>query len=258
KVEAALRERTEALEEADRLKTAFVSNMSYELRTPLTSIGGFAEMLSRGYAGELAPTAADYVAAILESVARLSALIDNVLDLTQSDMGSLLLAEDELDLAELCQEAAESVRELATRKGIDLALEIDRSMGAVTGDRRRLGQALSNLLRNSLLYTDSGGRVLLHGEGDRNEARIIVSDNGRGIDPADQPRVFDRFHRTAEGRLAEEPAVGLGLPLAKQFVEAHGGTVVLESRLGEGTTVTLTFPRTAGQRAVYPTQRAAQ
>ena len=258
KVEAALRERTEALEEADRLKTAFVSNMSYELRTPLTSIGGFAEMLAGGYAGELAPTAADYVSAILESVARLSALIDNVLDLTQSDMGSLLLAEDELDLAELCQETTENARELATKRGIDLAVEIDPSVGSIIGDRRRLGQALLNLLRNSLLYTDSGGRVLLHAEGDRSQARIIVSDNGRGIDPADQSRVFDRFHRTAEGRLAEEPAVGLGLPLAKQFVEAHGGTVNLESRLGEGTTVTITFPRTADQRAGYSTQRAAQ
>jgi len=106
KVEAALRDRNEALEEADRLKTAFVSNMSYELRTPLTSIGGFAEMLAEGYAGALPPVATDYVAAILDSVLRLGALIDNVLDLTQSDTGSLLLAEDEVDLASLCAEAA--------------------------------------------------------------------------------------------------------------------------------------------------------
>ena len=102
KVEAALRDRNEALEEADRLKTAFVSNMSYELRTPLTSIAGFAEMMAAGYAGELPGTASDYVAAILESVGRLGALIDNVLDLTQSDTGSLLLAEEEVDLARLC------------------------------------------------------------------------------------------------------------------------------------------------------------
>ncbi len=258
KVEAALRERTEALEEADRLKTAFVSNMSYELRTPLTSIGGFAEMLAGGYAGDLPAMAAEYVTAILDSVQRLGALIDNVLDLTQSDMGSLLLAEDELDLIELCKEAAEGARDLAFKKSIDLAVEIDPSVGNVTGDRRRLGQALANLLRNSLLYTDAGGRVLLHAEGDRDRARITVSDNGRGIAPADQPRVFDRFHRTAEGRLAEEPAIGLGLPLAKQFVEAHGGTVALQSRLGEGTTVTMTLPRTAGQRADFITQHAAQ
>jgi signal transduction histidine kinase len=103
RMEAALRERNEALEAADRLKTAFVSNMSYELRTPLTSIAGFAEMLEGGYAGELQPAAADYVRAILESVARLSGLIDNVLDLTQSDSGSLLLAEEQVDLETLCR-----------------------------------------------------------------------------------------------------------------------------------------------------------
>ena len=258
KVESALRDRNEALEEADRLKTAFVSNMSYELRTPLTSIGGFAEMLAGGYAGELAPTARDYVTAILDSVARLGALIDNVLDLTQSDMGSLLLAEDEVDLAALCAEAEAGVRDLADRKGIALAVEVDPSVGVVIGDTRRLSQAVANVLNNGLLYTERGGRVLLHAEGSRREARITVSDNGRGIAPADQTKVFDRFHRTVDGRADDAAAVGLGLPLAKQFVEAHGGEISLESKLGGGTVVTITLPRTIQQQAAYPTQRVAE
>ena len=258
KAEAALRERNEALEEADRLKTAFVSNMSYELRTPLTSIAGFAEMLSAGYAGPLAPMAGEYVAAILDSVARLGALIDNVLDLTQSDTGSLLLAEEEVDLADLCGELGEEVKGLAERKGVELAVEVKRAVGIITGDRRRLAQAVGNVLRNALLYTDSGGRVLLRAEGGRDAARIIVSDNGRGIAPADQARVFDRFQRTAEGRGDDQPAIGLGLPLALQFVEAHGGTIQLQSREGEGTTVTIRLPRTADQRADYNTARVAE
>ncbi|HST35415.1 MAG TPA: ATP-binding protein, partial [Allosphingosinicella sp.] len=257
KVEAALRDRNEALEEADRLKTAFVSNMSYELRTPLTSIAGFAEMMAGGYAGELPGTASDYVAAILESVGRLGALIDNVLDLTQSDTGSLLLAEEEVDLARLCAEVAEDAQTLAGRQTIELALEVKKSVGVVTGDSRRLHQAVANLVRNALLYTDEGGRVLLRAEGGRDAARIIVSDNGRGIDPADQNRVFDRFQRTAEGSSGEEAAIGLGLPLAKQFVEAHGGTIQLQSRPGEGTTVTIRLPRTAEQRAGYAAAEAA-
>jgi PAS domain S-box-containing protein len=258
KVEAALRDRNEALEEADRLKTAFVSNMSYELRTPLTSIAGFAEMLAGGYAGALPPTAADYVAAILDSVARLGVLIDNVLDLTQSDTGSLLLAEEEVDLADLCSTLADEVRTLAGRQGVQLAVQVKASVGIVTGDRRRLSQAVGNVLRNALLYTDAGGRVLLRAEGGRDAARIIVSDNGRGIAPADQARVFDRFQRTDEGRGEEQAAVGLGLPLARQFVEAHGGTVQLQSREGEGTTVTIRLPRTAEQRADYAAARVAE
>jgi signal transduction histidine kinase len=258
KAEAALRERNEALEEADRLKTAFVSNMSYELRTPLTSIAGFAEMLSAGYAGPLAPMAGEYVAAILESVARLGALIDNVLDLTQSDTGGLLLAEEEVDLAELCGELAEEVKGLAERKGVDLAVELKPEIGIVTGDRRRLSQAIGNVLRNALLYTEAGGRVLLRAEGGRDAARIIISDNGRGIAPADQARVFDRFQRTAEGRGEEQGSIGLGLPLARQFVEAHGGTVQLQSKEGEGTTVTIRLPRTAEQSAEYAAARVAE
>ena len=258
KVEAALRDRNEALEEADRLKTAFVSNMSYELRTPLTSIAGFAEMLAEGYGGALPPTAVEYVAAVLDSVARLGALIDNVLDLTQSDTGSLLLAEDEVDLAALCAEEAAKAGELARRAKIKLVKEIEPSVGIVTGDPRRLGQALGNVVKNAVSYTGKGGRVLLRAEGDRAEARIIVSDNGRGIAPADRARVFDRFSRTVEARSGEEAAIGLGLPLAKQFVEAHGGAIDLVSKPGEGTTVTIRLPRTAEQRADWPVPQVAE
>lgn len=244
RVEAALRDRNDALEQANRVKTAFVSNMSYELRTPLTSIGGFAEMLAGGYAGALPAAAADYVDAILESVARLGVLIDNVLDLTQNDTGSLILAEEEVDLAELCSEAAHEFRPRAEHKRIDFALDVEASAGTVVGDRRRLGQAIGNILANAFLYTDEGGRVLLRADGDAEAARIVVSDNGRGIAPADQAQVFDRFTRTADGDGAEA-AIGLGLPLAKQFVEAHRGTIELHSELGEGTAVILSIPRGA-------------
>ncbi len=242
RVEAALRDRNDALEQADRVKTAFVSNVSYELRTPLTSIGGFAEMLAGGYAGKLPGPARDYVSAILESVARLGVLIDNVLDLTQSDTGSLLLAEEDVAIADLCTEAAHEFRPRAERKTIDFVLEVEATVGTVTGDRRRLGQAIGNILANAFVYTEAGGRVLLKADGDELAARIVVSDNGRGIAPADQPHVFDRFTRTADGDGAEA-AIGLGLPLAKQFVEAHGGTIELHSALGEGTAVIITLPR---------------
>jgi signal transduction histidine kinase len=244
-IETALRERNEALEDADRLKTAFVSNMSYELRTPLTSIGGFAEMLAEGYAGELPSQASEYVLAILQSVSRLGALIDNVLDLTQSDSGSLLLAEDKVDLQALSQEAADAVSAQAAERGVEFAIEVDPSVGTVAGDRRRLSQAVGNVLKNAVDFTGAGGRVLLHAVGSPEGAAISVSDNGVGISPSDQTRVFDRFHRTRGGTAGRDEAIGLGLPLAKQFVEAHGGTIELQSELGEGTTVTIRLPRGA-------------
>ena len=242
-IEAALRDRNEALEDADRLKTAFVSNMSYELRTPLTSIGGFAEMLAAGYAGELPPTAVDYVAAITDSVARLSLLIDNVLDLTQSDVGGLLLAEDDVDLRALCLEAADNYSGTAQKKGVQLAAEVDESVGSIVADRRRLRQAIDHVLKNALAYAE--GRVSVRGSGTPDMAEIAIEDDGPGIDPADQTRVFDRFHRTVARGSGEDSALGLGLPLAKQFVEAHGGTIRLKSRVGAGTTVTICLPRKA-------------
>jgi signal transduction histidine kinase len=188
----------------------------------------------------------------------LGALIDNVLDLTQSDTGSLLLAEDEVDLASLCAEEAGKAAPAAKKEKVKLIQEVEPSVGIVTGDPRRLGQALGNLIKNAVAYTGKGGRVLLRAEGDRDEARIIVSDNGRGISPADQARVFDRFSRTVEGRSGEEAAVGLGLPLAKQFIEAHGGNIELVSEPGVGTTVTIRLPRTAEQRADWPVPQVAE
>ncbi|MCA1748217.1 MAG: PAS-domain containing protein, partial [Sphingomonadales bacterium] len=170
RIQSALRERNEALEAADRLKTDFVSNMSYELRTPLTSIAGFAEMLAGGYAGELPEAAGDYVGSILESVGKLRTQIDEILDLAQSEAGGLPLAQDEVDLKRLCEEAATEARAAAGRRGHELATEIDWSVGSVTGDAIRLRQAIDHLLRNAIQYTPEGGRVLLHAEGDAGEA----------------------------------------------------------------------------------------
>ncbi|MBV9840165.1 MAG: PAS-domain containing protein [Sphingomonadaceae bacterium] len=243
RIEAALRERTEALEEGDRVKTAFMANMSYELRTPLTSIGGFAEMLEAGYAGALSDTGRDYVGAILQSVGRLGGLIDDVLDLTQSEAGALPLAAEQVDLARLTRDAADDVQDRANDAGIDLVQSIDASIGSVTGDPRRLRQALDHVLGNAVDHTPAGGRVLVHAEGDAEAARITVSDDGQGISAREQARVFDRFHSVALGTRPRDGALGLGLPLTRQFVEAHGGRVTLQSEPGQGTTVTITLPR---------------
>jgi signal transduction histidine kinase len=243
RIEAALRERATALEEADRVKTDFVANMSYELRTPLTSIGGFAELLGGGYAGDLTSKAKDYVGAILESVDRLSKLINDVLDLTTGDARGVALEKERVDIAGLCRAAADTAKARAAEKVQKLDVEISPSAGHVFGDARRLRESVEHVLNNAIAYTDRKGRVTLTAEGDKKQAIIRISDNGPGIATEDQPRVFNRFDRVVEPGVRGEAALGLGLPLTRQFIEAHGGTVELGSKKGKGTTVTLTIPR---------------
>ena len=243
RIEEALRERTTALEEADQVKTDFVANMSYELRTPLTSIGGFAEMLAGGYAGKLEPAAADYVGNILESVERLSRLIDNVLDLTQGDTRGLKIESDRVDLFGLCRSAVETLQSRIADKGQTIEVAIEASTGTVIGDARRLRESIEHVLRNAVAYTDRGGRISFRAGGNDEAAIITITDDGPGIRQEDQARVFTRFHRVGGGGGRGEAALGLGLPLTRQFIEAHGGSIELVSLIGEGTSVTLVIPR---------------
>jgi len=245
RIEAALRERAAALEEADRVKTDFVANMSYELRTPLTSIGGFAELLGGGYAGEIGPKAKDYIEAILESVERLSKLINDVLDLTTGDARGVPLEKERVDIAGLCRAAAETAKQRVAEKAQKLEIDISPAAGHVFGDARRLRESVEHVLQNAISYSDRKGRIRLTADGDKKQAVIRISDNGLGISREDLPRVFDRFHRVGDMEFRGEAALGLGLPLTRQFIEAHGGTVELESKKGKGTTVTLTIPRGA-------------
>lgn len=240
RIERALRDRNEALVAADRVKTAFVENMSYELRTPLTSIQGFAELLHGGYAGEMSESGGDYVEAILQSVARLSALVDDVLDLTHED--AVPASRVAVDLERLAHEAAEPLAVRAREGGIELAVEVLGSAGSVPGEPRRLRQAVEHVLGHAIAHVPRKGRVLLHIDGTADTARIVVSDNGPGMTKDAVARAFDRFGRHGIARDDQRP-LGLGLPLAKRFVEAHGGTIELISKRGQGTLVTMLLPR---------------
>jgi signal transduction histidine kinase len=240
KAEQTLRERAEVLVAADKVKTAFVANMSYELRTPLTSISGFAEMLHGGYAGKLSKQADGYVEAILESVERLGLLVDDVLDLTSEEAGGGDMAREDLDLAATVRAATEAILPAVKRRKLDFAVEVARSTGRITGDSKRLKEVVEHLLRHAVAATPDGGRILLHTDGNATGARIIVSDDGSGMDAEAVAHAFDRF---AESKPIGDRALGLGLPLAKQFVEAHGGTIELVSEPGAGTLVTVALPR---------------
>ncbi len=240
RVERALRDRNEALEAADRVRTAFVANMSYELRTPLTSIKGFGEMLQGGFAGKLSADGKEYVEAILMSVDRLGGLIDDVLDLTQSEGQPIERETVDVELA--ATSAADVIAPLAKGKAIELVIEDAGTAGVVQGDARRIRQTVEHLLRHAVSHTPEGGRVLLHLDGNARVARVIVSDDGPGMAPEAVARAFDRFAQVGTSRGGDR-ALGLGLPLAKQFVEAHGGRIELISEPGQGTLVTVELPR---------------
>jgi len=209
----------------------------------LTSIGGFAELLGGGYAGEIGPKAKDYIEAILESVERLSKLINDVLDLTTGDARGVPLEKERVDIAGLCRAAAETAKQRVAEKVQKLEIEISPAAGHVFGDARRLRESVEHVLQNAISYSDRKGRIRLTADGDKKQAVIRISDNGLGISREDLPRVFDRFHRVGDMEFRGEAALGLGLPLTRQFIEAHGGTVELELKKGKGTTVTLTIPR---------------
>lgn len=221
-VEHALRERATALAEADAIKGRFLANMSYEFRTPLTSIAGFAELLKQGIAGELTEQAQEYVDAIAKSADRLSQQINTVLDFSQSEAGALPIARKPVAIKAMLESLGKAESSALTEKDISLNIDVQDSAGDLAGDEKRLSQALAQLLDNAIRYGREGGNVLLHASGDRENVMLVVSDDGPGMD---------------------KPAEGLGLSLARQLVESHGGQLTVESQADQGTAVIMKLPR---------------
>ncbi len=238
KAEQALRERASALEEADAMKTRFLANMSYEFRTPLTSIGGFAELLQGGVAGPLSDQAQEYVHAIISSVERLSGQIESVLDLTQSEAGLLPMANEDIDVLDFATHAVREREEAIEAKNLTLDLRGDKGAGRISGDRRQLARALGNVLDNAIAAAPDGGRVLVALVRRKSGVRIVVSDNGAGMRPSELARAVEGYRVGADA----DGKRGLGLPLARQLVEAHGGRLDIQSEKGAGTTVTIYLP----------------
>ena len=241
KAEAALRERNAALIEADAVKTRFLANMSYEFRTPLTSIGGFAELLEAGLGGELNDSGRDYVGAILASVHTLGEQIETVLDLSQSEAGLLPLAEEEIELLPFVTKLVEERAGAVSLGGLTLDLRGDRGAGRIRGDRRRLGRVIGHLIDNAIAATPRGGRILVDLSPTREGPRIVVSDNGPGMDSATLARALEGLKTGPEGA-APDRRRGLGLPLARRIVEAHGGRFELLSEPGQGTAAIVQLP----------------
>lgn len=243
-IEQALRDRNAALSEADSIKGKFLSNMSYEFRTPLTSISGFADLLQQGIGGELPPQAKEYVEAISKSADRLGQQINAVLDFTQSEAGALPVARKPLEIADLIKSVEATASAAALKAGASLVIDVKPNAGSIQGDVARLKQAMDAIVDNALTHGGSGLRILIHASGDRNGVTLVVSDNGPGMDVQAQTMSLDPVLRSQKAA-GQGGNGGLGLPLARKLVELHGGQFELESQPGAGTTVALRLPRTA-------------
>jgi signal transduction histidine kinase len=242
KAEAALKERNAALVEADAVKTRFIANMAYEFRTPLTSIGGFAEMLQAGIGGELGEQGREYVASILAAVERLTDQIENVLDLAQSEAGTLPFQRQPVELRALAKDVLAQRRVRADNGRVALDLRGSDATVPIEGDPRRLSRAVAQLIDNAIAAVPPGGRVLVEvSRRPKGGAQLVVSDNGPGMPPALLARALEGLRVAADGRTRERRQ-GLGLPLARQLIEGHGGKLELLSEEGHGTAAIVTLP----------------
>jgi signal transduction histidine kinase len=240
RAETALRERTEALEAADRLKTTFLANVSYEIRTPLTSIAGFAEALDYGIAGALQSKQKEYVLDIRRSADDLSAIIDAIIDLSAIDAGAMELKIGEIEVQSLLEAAAHRVMPALERRNQSIAIELADNVPLIQGDAQRLAKVLGHLLSNAIGFSAMGSTITMGARRAKDVVQIWVADTGRGIDPEFQGKAFERFQ--AKPSPGSHRGPGLGLSIVKSFTELHGGRVSLVSKLEHGTTVVCTLP----------------
>ncbi|MEM5516772.1 ATP-binding protein [Henriciella sp. AS95] len=235
-VEGALRGRAEAFEAADKLKTEFVRNVSYQLRSPLTTILGYAEFLQSQKFGELNERQLDQINSILSASDHLGKLIDNILDLALIEAGRMDLDLEDFKLAEVVQEGIDLMVGKAADTEISVHADIDKSVGTINADKRRIRQVLFNLLSNSMRFTEPGGEITVSAKQIENMAVLSVKDNGKGIEADRQASSFDSFTST------DQQGAGLGLALVKNFVDLHGGNVGIKSVPDGGTEVVCWLP----------------
>ena len=233
----------ERAEAASRAKSQFLANMSHELRTPLNAILGFSEMIHTGAAGANVYKHVEYAKIIHQSGHHLLTLINDILDLAKIEAGGFQLRETLVDLPDLIEECVKLLGAKAQEGHLELCVDLPAGMAPLRADERALKQVLLNLLSNALKFTPPYGRVIAFARIEPGgDAAFGVSDTGLGIAEEDRVRVFQNFGQGRHDVVLVDKGTGLGLPIVKGLIEAHGGRVTLSSRVGDGTCVTATLP----------------
>lgn len=232
--------------ELDRLKSEFVATVSHELRTPMTAIKGYVDVLLMGAAGEISSQQRHFIEIVKSNTERLAVLVNDLLDVSQIEAGRVTLSLQPLDLVELARKAVEELQHRSQADGKPMKIEIHPTAKAlrVLGDIERVRQILDNLLENAYHYTPSGGRIAVQIKKNGDFIEVNVEDNGIGITPELQPRVFERFYRGEHPFVLATSGTGLGLSITQHLVEMHNGQIWLKSSgiPGEGSTFSFTLP----------------
>ena len=248
-----IEDKSRQLEIASRHKSEFLANMSHELRTPLNAIIGFSEVLSERMFGDLNEKQEEYLKDIHASGQHLLSLINDILDLSKIEAGKMdldlskieagrmELEPTEFDLRGVVENALALIRERAQRRGIRLERTIDKDVGSIRADERKVKQVLLNLLSNALKFTPEGGEIRVRAELRNGMAQISVTDTGVGIAPEDQEAVFEEFRQVGTSEKKAE-GTGLGLAISRKFIELHAGRIWVESQVGIGSTFAFTLP----------------
>ncbi|MEM9575359.1 MAG: HAMP domain-containing sensor histidine kinase, partial [Pseudomonadota bacterium] len=240
-IERALRERNDALERTAHLKNRFIQHVSYELRSPLTSIMGFTDLIAMEQIGELNEKQREYVGHIEMSSQALLETTDDILDLASVDAGIMELNFDHVEIEPMMRDASAQVQERLDELNIDLAVRVAPDAGSIVADRTRLVQIMENVLANAADFAPEKSTITFTCERIEDGVEFRIRDKGRGIDDDAIRTVFDRFHTEGSGR---SRGAGLGLAIVKSFVDMHDGEVTINSGAGKGTEVVMKFPQT--------------
>jgi two-component system phosphate regulon sensor histidine kinase PhoR len=229
------------LRRLQRIRAEFIDNLSHELRTPLTTISLLAETAAAD-ARSASPKLRDRISKIEVETGHLIQMVNELLDLSRIESGSVQLLLDDVDLARVARSNAERLRLLADRQGLRITLDVPDHVGPVRGDEDRLGQVLINLIHNAVKFSLNGGEILVGVREEESEVRVWVTDPGVGVPAADKSRIFERFYKVDRARVRGRGGTGLGLSIAKHIVETHGGRIWVESEEGEGSTFVFAIP----------------